>query len=418
MGNTDGRLLKGVLTLLFGSLSARLIGLASMPILTRIYSPEDYGVLAIFAAFTTMSATVCGLRFSQAVPLPKKDVLAFNVIVLGFISIILFSISLFLILSFLADSIFNLFNAQELKRWWWLIVIASLSIAVFELFTMWAVRLKNYQLISTTQIRQSFLGEATKFVIGLIGLKPFGLMLGHFIGQSFGVGAYLKGSSAFFEREIKRVTLKRLLFLAKYYAPFVYYRLPSDLLLNLSVQAPVIMATKLYNSSVTGQISLTFMAMGLPVSLIGAAVSRVYYAEISSIGRHDNSRIRIITIQIQKKLFLLALPVAILVYLFAEKMFGFVFGGQWSTAGLFASMLAPYLLMQFASSPLMQLINVIGKQKIFLILNGGRVIGLAILYFLASTQQFIPETFIAYLSIFLFLYYSVQFIVIFSLLRK
>lgn len=418
MNKNEKNMLNGIVTLLFGSVSARLIGLISIPVLTRIYSPEDYGVLAIFTAFTTIIATIFGFRFCQAIPLPKNDTMAFNVFALGFMTTIVLSIASLLILGLFAVPIFSFFNAQELQEWWWLVIVAAFSVSVFELFTMWAIRLKSYKLISKIQVKQSLLGEVTKVVIGLAGLKPLGLLLGHFIGQSFGVNAYLKDSYIYFSKEIKRITIRRLLFLSKYYASFAYYRLPSDLFLALSVQAPVIISTKLYDSSTTGQLGLTFMAMALPISLIGAAVSRVYYAEISSVGRHDKPKIRTITIQVQRNLFFMALPVALIIYLFAEEIFTYVFGEQWSVAGLFASILAPYLLLQFISSPLMQLINVLGKQVIFLVLNSGRVFGLVLLYFWASKQQLTPEEFITYLSLFLFLYYFVQLIVIFSLLKK
>lgn len=411
-------MLKGILTLLSGSIFARLIGIASIPLLTRIYSPEHYGVLAIFVAFSTIMSTVFGLRFSQAVPLPKKDLTAFYVLVLSFFTITSLSFISFILLGVLTDPILDFFNAQELKEFWFWLVIASFSIAVFELLTMWSVRVKSYKVIASVQIKQSFLGELTKLIIGLFGFKPLGLILGHFIGQSFGIREYLKESFVYFKRSLRKVSLKRLMLVMKYYATFVYFRLPSDLLLILSVQAPVMISTKLYDSEITGQLGLTFMALALPISLLGAAVSRVYYAEISSIGRHNKQKIKYLTVQVQKKLIALAVPMTLVVYLYAEQLFGFVFGEQWVMAGSFASILTPYLLLQFVSSPLMQLVNVLGKQAIFLFLNGGRVVGLIVLYLLASTKQLLPEIFVLYLSLFLFLYYFVQSFVIFSLLKE
>lgn len=415
---TDKRLLKGILTIFFGSFSARVIGIVSIPLLTRIYSPEDYGVLAVFVAFTTLISTVSGLRFSQAVPLPKSDIIAFHVFFLGLFSSFIVAALLVLIFSLMSDSIFELFNAEKLSKWWWLAIVGGLSISIFENLTMWSVRMKSYKLISTVQVKQSVVGEFIKIVVGLAGMKPLGLMLGHFAGQCFGANSYVRENFSFFRSGIKQLELRKLLFLVKYFSSFVFYRLPSDLLLIISVQAPAIMATKLYGSAMTGQLALTLMALGLPVSLIGAAVARVYYAEISSIGRHNKKEIKRITIKVQKRLFVFGLPIALVVYFLSEGLFRIAFGDRWAQAGVFASALAPYLLLQFTSSPLMQLVNVLGKQFVFFALNSGRVLALVFLYCYSSTFQLTPEVFVVHLSFLLFLYYSFQSIVIFSLLRR
>lgn len=59
---------------------AQSIPIATSPILTRIYTPEDF---ALFIAITSILATIANGRYELAIMLPKKD--AINIFALGFI---------------------------------------------------------------------------------------------------------------------------------------------------------------------------------------------------------------------------------------------------------------------------------------------------------------------------------------------
>ena len=76
---------KNVLTLMTGTTIAQAIPIAISPILTRIYTPEDFGVLALFVAITTIFGTIANGRYELAIMLPKKDEDAINIFALGFI---------------------------------------------------------------------------------------------------------------------------------------------------------------------------------------------------------------------------------------------------------------------------------------------------------------------------------------------
>ncbi|MBF6615098.1 MAG: oligosaccharide flippase family protein, partial [Candidimonas sp.] len=86
-----GNVFRGMMTLLLGAGLARIVGLLSIPILARIYSPEDFGVLALYTAFIAVVVPVMTLRYVQAIPLPKTDVMAFNLFSVCFKLIIIFS---------------------------------------------------------------------------------------------------------------------------------------------------------------------------------------------------------------------------------------------------------------------------------------------------------------------------------------
>jgi len=259
--------------------------------------------------------------------------------------------------------------------------------------------------MATTQFAQSFIGNSSKIVLGLLGYKPIGLIIGQLLTLSSGSGGLIKASFKDFRLLLPNIKLSRIKFAAAYYKQFPIFRLPSQLLLQVSSNAPVLMMSALYGKGLTGQLSLAIMAISLPTGIISQAISSAFYAEIAKIGRRNLDQVRYLTIDIQKKLFLIGIPITILVMLLSESMFKVVFGAEWQVAGQFAAILAPFVLLQFTSNPLMQVLNIAGSQKHFLLINITRILGLAVLLLIFNTYEFSHETFVIALSIYLSLYY-------------
>lgn len=414
----SGNVFRGMLTLVMGAGLARIVGLASIPILTRLYSPEDYGVLAIYTSIVAVLVPILTLRYVTAIPLPKTDAMAFNLFMLCAKLILVGTLLISLVLGFFGETVLGWFSMQEFAHLWWLIAIGVLGTATYELFSLWATRKKDYKIIAKTQFTQSLTGNAVKIGLGLLSLKPLGLVIGQLIAQSGGVGSLFKNAYQDFKKLYPNLSAKKQKFVAKYYQDFPWFRLPSQFLMVLSIQAPILMMSALYDKESTGQLGLAIMALSLPVSLIGSAMSKAYYAEIASLGKHNIKRIKELTFSVQKKLFIVGAPFSLLVYLFSETLFKLIFGDDWSEAGKFASILAPFILFQFTSSPLMEVVNILGSQIIYLILHSLRLLGLYGLYLLSYNIQLEENFFILLLSIYLSIFYLLASSLIISMLIK
>jgi O-antigen/teichoic acid export membrane protein len=76
-------LLRSAARLFLGMAGARAISIAAMPIITRLYGPEDFALLALFVAFVSLLNPLAAFGYPGAVPLPKEDVMAINVAALS-----------------------------------------------------------------------------------------------------------------------------------------------------------------------------------------------------------------------------------------------------------------------------------------------------------------------------------------------
>lgn len=414
----SGGVFRGMITLAMGAGLARIVGIASIPILTRLYSPDDYGVLAVYTSIVTVLVPILTFRYVTAIPLPKTDAMAFNLFVLCAKLIVLGTVLIALTLGLFGHTVLGWFSMEELAPYWWLIVIGVMGTASYELLSMWATRKKDYKVIAKTQFSQSLLGNLIKIGLGILAVKPLGLVFGQIVAQSGGIGSYIKNAIKDFRALRLGLINKKQWLLASYYQDFPKYRLPSQILMLLSVQAPVLMMAALHGKAETGQLGLAIMALSLPVSLVGGAMGRAYYAEVAAIGKSDFKKIWRLTVTVQKNLFAVGLPAAVLLMLLAEPAFAFFFGGEWVKAGLYASYFSIFTLLQFTSNPLVQVLNVVGSQFVFLMINVVRSVGYVFVYFIAQDFSLASNEFVILLASYLTVYYLIMTFLILLMVKQ
>lgn len=353
-----------------GSGSARLIGVASIPILSRLYSPADFGVLSVYVSLVALAAPFLTLRYALALPIPRANRSALTLLSLCLLLIAGITALLLVVLWIWSPAILSALDMAPLQRWWPLIALGASGAALYELLTMWATRRRSYQIIARTQFSQSFIGESVKVALGLLAVKPLGLLLGHALSQAGGITSL---ASAFRgdlrPRNFRGISLRRLSQVARRYAAYPTFRLLSQVLMIFSMQAPVLLMASFFGTENAGQLGLAMMAVSLPANLLGESMAKAFYGEISAIGPRNPDRIRALTLQIVKKLLALSLPPTLVLLALGPYLFPFVLGAKWDMAGKFVSILAIYLSFQFIQKPVSYLMFLFNGQRTLLALN-------------------------------------------------
>lgn len=368
-GGSASRVFRGMATLALGSTIAKAIAFLAIPILTRIYTPEDYGVLSVFNALVFMLVPVVTLYYVLAIPLPRHRGLAMNLLVLCILLNLLFSLLITVLFLLWGGPILSVFSMEQLEPYGWLIGIALLGTAGFEITVLWATRARSYRAVARASIVQSLAGALTKLVLGLAGYKPLGLLLGQVVTQSAGMGSLWRRFQDDFRQNVRFVRPARLRLTARLYWQFPAFRLPSQLLLVFSIHAPLLLVAMIYEPETTGQLGLTLMALAIPMALVGDNMSKAYYAEISALGRRRPQEIQVITWSVLRTLTAIAVvPIGLLIWL-GEPVFALVFGENWAPAGRYASILALVLMSQFVTSPVVRVFSVLGMERMFLFIN-------------------------------------------------
>lgn len=406
---------KNVLTLMTGTALAQAIPIAISPILTRIYTPEDFGLLSLFIAITAVFGSVINGRYELAIMLPKKDSEAINLLALGFIICTVISIIIGFSAFLLNEKISDLLGNQEIGFWLYFVPIAVFLAGVFNLLNYYNIRNKHYKDIRNATVAKSIVGAAAQLSIGFLKSGVLGLITGQLLSQLVANSRLIKNLGK--QKLVKSVNKIKILALAKKYKDFPKFTLWAGLANTLSQNINNVLISTFYGLSTLGHYSFTERMLGMPASLIGSSIGQVYFQEASKeqqeTGRAYNS-----FINTSKKLALISLPFYFILYFIVEDVFYYVFGPEWLVAGSYAKIMIPFFMVRFIVSPLTVTNQINKKNKLGMLWQFGLLsLYLVVIYF-SHHFNFSFEKFLNILVVVLSVYYVFFYILIFSHVRK
>lgn len=354
---------RNVLTLMTGTTIAQAIPIAISPILTRIYTPEDFGVFALYMAITSIIAVIATGRYELAIMLPKKDEDAINVVALS--TMISFSVSfILLIIVFIFNlQITNLLGNPEISNWLYFTPLAVLLTGIYQSFNYWSNRKKEYKILAVSRVLQNGTTATVNIGMGFGGFGTSGLIAGGIFGQ--GLATWILGKMIWNKDKsiISFISKLKIFAVAKRYIKFPKYDILASLSNVVAHQATHILFNAIFSSTVAGYFYLTQKILGLPITFIASAISDVFRQSATrEYQQFGNAK------QIYKstfnKLFVLSFIPSFILYFYAVELFVFIFGEQWRAAGEYTEILVPMLFLKFISSPLSFMLYIGEKQNI------------------------------------------------------
>ncbi len=410
--------LKNVLLLAGGTALAQLIMIAASPVISRLFTPEDMGVLSIYVSILGMIAAFATLRFELAIPIADDDKDAINVLVLSLVSIVLISLVVLLLTITLAEPITNILNAQPLRPFLWLLSVGTVGIGLYSAVLHWAIRKKAYKDITKTKVNQGTAKVSVQIASGFLGFGPIGLILGEILGQAFGVRVLYK-SLLKQDRDLwKAVDFVSMKSMAYRYKKFPLVSSWSALLNTAGFSLPILLLSSLYGAAVAGSFGFSQRIVSLPLNLVGVAISQVFFSEGATLSKKDPAKLLELTTKTARKLFLLGLLVAAILIPFGPWLFAFVFGDAWREAGVYSQVLSIMLVTRFAVSPVSQALSIIEKQGTQFLLDLLRLILILIALFASRKFNLSPvEAIIAY-TVSMIAVYTVTYLAIIKALKR
>lgn len=353
---------KDVATLIGGTGIAQLIPIAISPILTRIYTPEDFGVLAFYAAFIAIISVVATGRYEMAILMPKTDNKAKNLAAFSFFIVTVVTIISLILFYFFGAAILDYLNFGIYEFLILLIPLGIFSRAIFQIFIYALNRVKHYKAIAGAKITQSFGVSGLQLGLGVLNYSSLGLVMGRFLGDALGslYGWWLTVKHERFKNEnLEWEEMKRQ---AKEYKEFPKFNAPHAFTNTSSSNLPNILLATFFSSSIAGFYSLSHRVCFAPIHLISSSVQQVFSRSITE-QFNSNKDIHAFTVSVFKQLATFAIiPFAILL-VFAPELFEFIFGNEWREAGVYSQILTPFLFLVFIVSPLTYIPLLLNKQR-------------------------------------------------------
>lgn len=358
---------KGIALILGGTAISQIIVLAALPVLTRLYSPEAFGILSFMLAISGIIVPVASLRLETVVLLPEKAAETRIVTYVASVSIIMVTIMTALVL-FGADraGIFSLRDIPYAPFW-----IASLVLLTssFNLISQLALRKRGYSETAKRSIVQSIgttFGQITAAAFTRTGL---GLLSGAVVGKLFGIIALIRYTSEFWGFASRREALKTL----KKYWRFPLIFTPSHFLNGLGMHVPLLFLTYRFGLEAGGQVGMAERIVAVPLTLIGGAVGQVFGAELGLLVRNGSRETRKLLLHTTRTLLFVAVPVGIAVAALGPTVFPFVLGEEWAIAGIFAQAMSITVVLRLVANPIGWVFPLYQKSALIVKLDTTRV---------------------------------------------
>lgn len=344
-----------VLVLIGGTAGGQLILLIASPVLTRLYSPADFGTYGAFAAIVTVVALVSGFRYEMAIPLARSEQRAAELLSAALVGVVFTSM--------VAGTVFIFARARVLPGSTPLVAalfpVAVIAAGVYQVFSHWAIRTSEYRSLAVTRITQSLGSAAVQVAGGFAVAGPLGLLIGDVVGR--GAGSLRLGSSAWSRLRKSPTTVAGVIQAAKDERRFPLITMWSTLLNALGLQLPTILFSALYGSQQAGWYSLAARAVGLPTFVLAGATAQVYLGEAAE--RYNRAQpLAPLFLKLTAGLAAVAVGPTLLALFFGQRLFQLVFGASWATSGRYIQYLAIAFMLQLIVSPVSQTLTITGRQ--------------------------------------------------------
>lgn len=350
---------KNVATLAAGTAFAQIIVILATPILSRLYTPEEFGAYGIFITVVGLLSTIAALGYDMAIVKEDKEEDAYHLfqtcVLISFSSSFIF----FLLSQIFSDAITMSFIA--------FVPLGMFFYAVNNSIYSLLNRYELYAILSKVQVLRSIIIIALQTACGFLGFIYYGLVLGVLI-SALAVGIY--GYSQLIANQkirsnISKNSVKKLL---NKNIDFARYGVPQNIVGYFSSNSPIFILSIYFNMVTVGAYFFAVKLVQMPANFIGASVKRVFYRKAHTL-RSDLTSLSELYNKMTITMIAIISPIATLWFIYAEIIFPMVFGEGWMQAAVFSKWLLIMFGANFVGAPTRALFIVFNIQKYLLIID-------------------------------------------------
>ena len=348
--------------LLSANVVAQAIGLLVYPILTRIYSPEDFGLLNLFLSIGGVLVIISTAEYYNAIVLPKEDKEAVGVVHLSLL-LLLAMVLLTGISVLFSESIAGIFETPALAKYYWLMPIMVFVLGAWNILNYWYIRKSFYNRISGYQLSNSLLASVLKIGLGRCNILQGGLIYSGVFAPLFSLILSVIFSWNLGIKELFSNASQNLRQIAGKYRNFPCYSFPKSLINVLAGQSPVLLLTPVFGTEAIGLWGMALLFGFTPINLISKSLFQVLYQE-TVMRVNANQMIGIFFKRFTISVLLGGGALFGLLFVFITDIIPFLLGDEWVACGSYIRWMLPWLLCSLLTSSTGFLADIFFKQGI------------------------------------------------------
>lgn len=372
------KIVKNILAMLVGASGAQLISMLAIPIISRLFTPSDIGMLGSFQSILAILTPIAGFSYPVAIVLANNRREAAGMVWISVMSGAIISLIIIIALGLvtLIDQ-FTPWNIQ-IETWLYFVPLFIFFITLNQISENILIKENFFGYISGSNFISSLVVNGTKIGFGLLSPTVWVLISATFLGILTKIVMQVKpvneNNLIFFLRPTSQIK-PIILDLAKKYSDFPIYRMPESFLSAMVRNIPVIILASFLSSAAAGYYVMAKTVLAVPGFLLTKAVGDVFFPKFTDkVKKLDNPFDFLVKFTIA--LSLLSLLPYTIVMIAGPEIFTFVFGIEWADSGLYAQWISLWLFTAFSAAACTRAIAPLKLQKVYLMYR---------VFYLAST---------------------------------
>ena len=272
-------MLRPALMLLVFNVAAQLISVCVSPLLTRLYTPEQFGVLGAITAIVMTCVPLASGRYELGIPGARSDAEAYALIRVCLLAIAL-GVAAASVLACAAAYAGPTSVSTLLSGRWGFVPIGIACVALYDVLALEASRQNKLRPLAQSKISQSLAGVGGQLAFGLSGWTSIGLLLGFVLNQATGVGRLYRNLVAHHPAR-GPVSWRRIVSTAVEHRRYPLFASWPQALQSCSKWSLQFAFALLWDPTIAGFIFLTDRVVGRPLLLLSSSLLPVYLAELS-----------------------------------------------------------------------------------------------------------------------------------------
>ncbi len=356
-----------------GGALGQAIVVASSPLLTRIYSPAEFGMYALYTSLVVVVGGVASLRYDVCIPVPRRTETA---VTLGRISAMLLvvvgaAVAIVVAVAIRSGALAAIGPVSPAVAAA-LVFAGVIGYGGYQLLNYWAIRRRLYDALAQTRITRGAMQVAIQLGAGMASAGGAGLVLGHATGHLFGLTAIGRDFVRSLRRD--RFDQRRLRWTARHFGGFARLSAPAAVLSSLSLQLPAVLLAAFFGPTPAGWYAVAQRVIATPAGIVGAAVSQVFMGETAQLARTSPSALRRRFVRAVLVAGVVgAVPISLIAW-GGPGLFAWALGDAFGEAGSFVRIMGLMFVAQFAVYPVSQTLHVLQRSDLQLLYEAVRVV--------------------------------------------
>lgn len=368
----ESRSIKSIGILVSGTLLAHVITCLAMPVNTRLFSPDDFTVLSVFAGIVGIITPIACLRLDAAIILPESDEDAVNLLALSLCALLLVTSLVGTLFYITPNEVIEKLRLKPIEKHLWVFPLTTFITGFYIVMQAWYVRSRKFPTIAASRSLQATTSVGVQLSSGYLGFGSIGLICGFALNYGVGFCFLLCRFMVHSRSLLKAIEIWRMKRVLKMYEQFPRYSIWEALANGLSNSAPVVIIASITDNAEAGYLNLALFVLQAPLALLGNSIGQVFISDAPSAFRE--SRLGAYTTTCMFGLLKIGTGPMLFIALLAPHSFAIVFGDNWTRSGVLVSWMVPWFYLQFLASPICNAIHVTNNQRAMMIFHiGGAV---------------------------------------------